>query len=129
MALLSCGSITVSSGDIFQYFYSDLVKMRAKWGNAFYVASRKDMDDISNVYGERFIVVESKTTGDILGTACYQTFVEHYTHWNGQKLPKNCWELFSLSVKPTARRLGKTSNEVFEHLEAFRIGKNFTRRS
>jgi hypothetical protein len=110
-------------------FYGYLVKMRAKWGNAFYVASRKDMNAITKVYGKRFIVAESEATGEILGTACYQTFVEHYTHWNGQKLPENCWELFSLSVKPAARRLGKRSIEYFRPLIIFRTGKTSSRRS
>jgi hypothetical protein len=110
-------------------FYGYLVKMRAKWGNAFYVASRKDMNAITKVYGKRFIVAESEATGEILGTACYQTFVENYTHWNGQKLPEKCWELFSLSVKPAARRLGKRSIEYFRPLIIFRTGKTSSRRS
>lgn len=109
--------------EIDSIIYSDLVKMRAKWGNAFYVASRKDMDAISEIYRERFIVAESQATGEILGTACYQTFVENYTHWNGEKLPENCWELFSLSVKPAARRLGKRSKRCFKPFVIFRIGE------
>ena len=86
--------------------------MRAKWGNAYYVASRKDMDAITDVYGDRFIVAEDTSNGEILGTACYQTFVENYTHWNRKRLPRKCWELFSLSVKPSARRSGMNRNAV-----------------
>ncbi|CBY21121.1 unnamed protein product [Oikopleura dioica] len=99
-----CESMLLGFAAALSWIY--YIKMRAKWGNAFYVASRKDMDAISEIYRERFIVAESQATGEILGTACYQTFVENYTHWNGEKLPENCWELFSLSVKPAARRLG-----------------------
>ncbi|CBY43706.1 unnamed protein product [Oikopleura dioica] len=69
-----------------------------------YVKNRPDMLDIQNHHGRRFLVAENKD-GEIVGTAVYTTKTK-ITNFKGDKISENSWEIFSMSVKHTARRQG-----------------------
>ncbi|CBY21356.1 unnamed protein product [Oikopleura dioica] len=72
--------------------------------NKDYVNTRTDMLDIEKHHGKRFLVAEGDK-GEILGTIVY---VEEpkITYFKENKIEGKCWEMFSMSVKHSARRLG-----------------------
>ncbi|CAG5107564.1 Oidioi.mRNA.OKI2018_I69.chr1.g3388.t1.cds [Oikopleura dioica] len=69
-----------------------------------YVKSRTDMLEIKKRYGKNFFVAEGENN-EILGTVGFLDKPE-ITHFKGVKIENKSWEMFSMCVKHSARRLG-----------------------
>ncbi|CAG5107556.1 Oidioi.mRNA.OKI2018_I69.chr1.g3384.t1.cds [Oikopleura dioica] len=79
-----------------------------------YVATRTDMLNIQKHHGKRFLVAENED-GEIIGTVAYSEKTKIST-FKGERIGKKTWEMFSMSVKKEARRLG-VANKMLAELE------------